>query len=250
MGLAAPIFARFHNGIICGYLEGSCLDINSVKEPKIVDAICQAMARMHRIPVEKHQTSEPAIFSKTRDFLDNVPNSYQTTDLQQRFDDYFVKNKVDLEADFKHLSELLKSLHNRIVFCHNDLLVFNILYNSKSEQVHFIDYEYADMNFQLFDIANHFNEYGGVDNPDYSLCPNTDETRSFIQKYLSYYLEHEPSSDEVSRMVEQIPLFEAASHFFWSVWALVQAKNSVIQFDYLEYGITRYQMFRKIIDQK
>ena len=50
------------------------------------------MARMHRIPVEKNQTSEPAIFSKARDFLDNVPSSYQTTDLQQRFDDYFVKN--------------------------------------------------------------------------------------------------------------------------------------------------------------
>lgn len=30
--------------------------------------------------------------------------------------------------------------------------------------VKFIDYEYADFNYQAYDIGNHFNEFAGTDN--------------------------------------------------------------------------------------
>lgn len=48
-----------------------------------------------------------------------------------------------------------------IVFCHNDLLLANIIYNAEKNTVTFIDYEYSNYNYQAFDIGNHFAEFAG-----------------------------------------------------------------------------------------
>ena len=64
--------------------------------------------------------------------------------------------------EFNFLKENLNSLNDSIVFCHNDLLLSNIIHNLKKNSVTFIDYEYADCNYQSFDIANHFNEFAGL----------------------------------------------------------------------------------------
>ena len=53
-------------------------------------------------------------------------------------------------------------LNSPIVFAHNDLLLGNIIYTEKLNQVTFIDYEYADYNYQAFDIGNHFTEFAGI----------------------------------------------------------------------------------------
>ena len=55
----------------------------------------------------------------------------------------------------------LSELDYSIVFCHNDLLLTNILYNERENKVTFIDFEYATYNAQAFDIANHFAEFAG-----------------------------------------------------------------------------------------
>lgn len=47
------------------------------------------------------------------------------------------------------------------MFAHNDLLLGNVIYNEGEGTVSFIDFEYANYNYQAFDIANHFNEYAG-----------------------------------------------------------------------------------------
>lgn len=51
-----------------------------------------------------------------------------------------------------------------MVFAHNDLLLGNVIYDSSKNCVTFIDYEYADMNYQPFDIGNHFAEFQGFIN--------------------------------------------------------------------------------------
>lgn len=47
------------------------------------------------------------------------------------------------------------------VFCHNDLLLGNVIYTEALNKVTFIDYEYAEYNYQGFDIGNHFTEFAG-----------------------------------------------------------------------------------------
>lgn len=48
-----------------------------------------------------------------------------------------------------------------VVFCHNDLVMRNIIWDEDSASVSFIDFEYSAPNYQPFDIANHFSEYCG-----------------------------------------------------------------------------------------
>lgn len=63
--------------------------------------------------------------------------------------------------EYQVLKENLLTLDTPTVFCHNDLLLTNILHNTRENKVTFIDFEYAAYNCQSFDIANHFAEFAG-----------------------------------------------------------------------------------------
>lgn len=66
-----------------------------------------------------------------------------------------------MRAEFFQLYEKLSNTQSPIVFAHNDLLLGNIIYDANSGNVTFIDYEYAERNYQAFDIGNHFAEFAG-----------------------------------------------------------------------------------------
>ncbi|KAH0617131.1 hypothetical protein JD844_028822 [Phrynosoma platyrhinos] len=72
--------------------------------------------------------------------------------------------------------------------------------------VQFIDYEYSGYNYLAYDIGNHFNEFAAHSNS----------------------------------------LNTQASHFFWGLWALIQAKYSTIDFDFLGYAIVRFNQYFKM----
>uniref|UniRef100_A0AC34RE93 Ethanolamine kinase n=1 Tax=Panagrolaimus sp. JU765 TaxID=591449 RepID=A0AC34RE93_9BILA len=243
LGIAAPLHAKFSNGIVCGYLEGETLDCTSVRNPHMIEKICEAMAKMHKIPLNENE--EPFIFAKMRQFLNNLPKKYTCETKNLIFQKYFESN--DLVEQFEHLRQILSELNTPVVFCHNDLLVNNILYDKNNDQINFIDYEYADANYQLFDIANHFCEYAGVDEPNYSLCPTKTEKFKFLEIYFSYFYDKKVDQSKIEQTLKILPFFEAAAHFFWAIWALVQSANSTIDFDYLKYAVIRHQMFAQII---
>ena len=70
--------------------------------------------------------------------------------------------KNELEREISLMEGILSKLGSPIVFCHNDLLLANILYDAQGCAVSFIDFEYAGPNYMAFDIANHFNEFAGI----------------------------------------------------------------------------------------
>ena len=67
----------------------------------------------------------------------------------------------DLYSEFTWMKNRLEKLNNQIVFCHNDLLLANIIFDENKHSIQFIDMEYAAPNYQLYDIANHFCEFAG-----------------------------------------------------------------------------------------
>jgi ethanolamine kinase len=69
--------------------------------------------------------------------------------------------KSKLEEEYAVLKAELCSVGSPVVFCHNDLLLANVIYNAKKSTVTFIDYEYSSYNYQAFDIGNHFAEFAG-----------------------------------------------------------------------------------------
>lgn len=68
----------------------------------------------------------------------------------------------ELKIELNQLKDVISQIESPVVFAHNDLLLGNILYNDCDNRVIFIDYEYADYNYQAYDIGNHFAEFAGL----------------------------------------------------------------------------------------
>lgn len=160
------------------------------------------------------------------------------------------------------------------VFCHNDLLLKNIIYHETSG-ITFIDFEYADFNFQAFDIANHFCEFAGVERYDPLQYPDEDFQREWIKHYISSWKRLNPPSpcddtsdtvvttngkgsdvsvfvsqhdleiteEEVEDLLSQVKKFAMAAHLLWGIWALIQSRHSKINFDFLSYARDRLKEY-------
>lgn len=51
--------------------------------------------------------------------------------------------------------------------------------------------------------------------------------------------------EQVARLVAEVNFFSLLSHLYWGIWALVQARYSPIDFDYLGYYHLRMGEFRR-----
>jgi ethanolamine kinase len=138
----------------------------------------------------------------------------------------------------------LEALGNQLVFCHNDLLLGNIIHSEKEGKITFIDYEYAALNFQAFDIGNHFAEYAGIDNIDYSRYPDKAYQLDWLRIYLETFESRPVSDEEIDRLYVHVQKFVLASHFLWFLWALIQAEHSTIDFDFIRFGEQRFNEYR------
>lgn len=115
------------------------------------------------------------------------------------------------------------------------MLLGNVIYTENLNRVTFIDYEYAEYNFQAFDIGNHFTEFAGIDEIDYSRYPSKEFQKEWLQVYLETYNSPETVTlEDVDRLYSQVNKFALASHLFWTVWALIQAQHSTIEFDFIK----------------
>ena len=76
----------------------------------------------------------------------------------------------------------------------------------------------------------------GVDEVDYNRYPDEAFQMSWLRCYLSHYKGVPGSSldqQELRQWYIWVNKFSVASHFFWGIWALLQAYHSSIDFDFL-----------------
>ncbi|CDQ77286.1 unnamed protein product [Oncorhynchus mykiss] len=174
--------------------------------------------------------TQPAIYRYLSKLLQEIPSIETLSD--------------EMETLKRHLSQI----GSPTVLCHNDLLTKNIIFDNKEGMVRFIDYEYADFNYQAFDIGNHFNEFAGTSDTDYSLYPRPELQRDWLTAYLESYkhsvgLEATVTELEVQKLYVQVCKFSLASNFLWGLWAILQARYSSIDFDFERYAITRFDYY-------
>lgn len=163
----------------------------------------------------------------------------------------------------------LSSIGSPLVFCHNDLLLKNIVYNEKNADVRFIDFEYADINYQAFDIANHFCEFAGVTDFQPELYPSKEFQLEWLKNYLIEWdllTKYQDKSDcngeatrengcdswfqlRVNNLYRQVNKFSLMSHLLWGIWAILQARHSSIQFDYHGFARARLNEYFKNKDR-
>ncbi|MCO5557616.1 hypothetical protein L7F22_011182 [Adiantum nelumboides] len=142
------------------------------------------------------------------------------------------------------MKDASKQLKAPVVFSHNDLLSGNLMYSDEEDKLYLIDFEYGCYNYRGFDLGNHFAEYAGFE-CDYSLYPNKETQYHFFRHYLNADNPNTVTEAELEQLYAEANFFCLASHLFWAVWAIVQAKYSSIDFDYLEYFFLRYKEFER-----
>lgn len=120
----------------------------------------------------------------------------------------------------------------------------------------FIDLEYAGWNYRGFDLGNHLCEYASdflqpdAHVLDFGRYPSPEQRRVFARAYLGGGGgDAEEEAVAVAALVREMDEFANASHLFWGVWGLVQARISAIGgFDFKMYARQRLEMFARGIN--
>ncbi|KAF6721542.1 Ethanolamine kinase 1 [Oryzias melastigma] len=252
-GCGPEIYCSFQNGICYEFIRGSVLEDHLLQQPSIYRLIAAEMGRIHSIPPKHNLPVGPLIWTKMTHFLtlmqsgaNSAPTPTQRTRSRAAVQD--MPGHEVLSAEMQSLRRRLSQTDSPIVLCHNDLLTKNIIYNSTENMVKFIDYEYADYNYQAFDIGNHFNEFAGVADVDYSRYPSVALQRDWLTAYLESY-KHNTGREvtvteaEVTQLYIQVCKFSLASNFFWGLWAILQSRFSSIDFDFQRYALMRLNYY-------
>jgi len=232
---APPYLGRFENGRVEGFLTGfRSLEPHEMGLPRWRRGIAHRLAELHRFAPDQ---PVPRTFVTLRSWLE------QARDLQFEGPAATAHAALHLSGALDRLSALEAYFHDtlapasppaavRPVLAHNDLLAGNVMVNDTTGEVRFIDYEYGDTGFAAFDVANHFCEYAGFDSDFARGFPDTATRHDFIAAYLGT-----PAGiDAFDRVVR---FFVLVDHLWWGSWAVVQARFSPIDFDFMGYAELR-----------
>jgi len=69
--------------------------------------------------------------------------------------------------------------------------------------------------------------------------------RSQQEAFFTAYAGQDLTSQQIDRLCAEADLFALASHMYWGVWAIIQARYSPVDFDYLQYHGLRWSEFHR-----
>jgi len=235
MGCGSKVYGIFNNGICYEFLHGEILQQEMLKEKVIYRSVARMMAKMHSVKLEN---KEVLLWKR----LDNFISCCNPLD-ERLLKEWMTKDQLKMEVS--QLRSMLESCSSPVVFCHNDALLANCVVQKEAEKVIFIDMEYGGPSYAAFDIANHFVEFVGCDGVlDYEKWLPTKEYQvDWIQAYLDNRVD--VKKEEVNVVYEEVQLFMLCAHLLWSVWAVIQAENSDIDFDFVDYALQRLREYKR-----
>lgn len=243
-GFGAKLLGVFENGMVQSFIDACTLTPTDMSKPKLAAEIARQLRKFHEMEIPG--SKDPQLWTDIFKFLDKASSlRFEDTAKQAK---YASISFDELREEAMSLKVLTDCLNAPIVFAHNDLLSGNLMLSEKDEKLYLIDFEYGSYNFRGYDIANHFNEYAGFE-CDYSLYPDKDSQYHFFRHYLSPDNPELASESELEVIYVETNCYALASHLYWAFWAIVQAKYSPINFDYLEYYFLRYNEYRKQKDR-
>ncbi|KAB0802137.1 hypothetical protein PPYR_04323 [Photinus pyralis] len=239
LGLPPRLYASFENGLAYEYIPGRTLNCNTIRQPEIYKLIATHLAYMHKVQLPNDLAKKPMLWEKLEDFFNMLPETFSDSAKHERYN-ATIMPRCKMQDEINMLKKKLIKLNSPLVFTHNDLLLNNIIYSQEKGSVEFIDFEYSGVNYQAFDVGNHFNEFVGFENIDYSNYPDKELQWNWLRAYLSELHNSEEISDrDIHKLYVQANKFALASHMFWGVWALLQAEYSTIDFDFMGYAAIR-----------
>jgi thiamine kinase-like enzyme len=249
------------------YIHSTTLTKDLIRRPAVAEKIAKTMAVLHKLTFQMelhlYHTTEPEIWTKLHQWFDAASSAYaKLSDHQkQRLGFLFPQEMKTLQKEIILLEHALVKSPSPVVFSHNDSQYGNIL-SLPTGDIVFVDFEYSSLNYQAFDIANHFCEWaagtfitGGLTldyhcsephRMDYTKYPTKEEQLRFIRSYLEEF-SPEASTEQVEKEAQvirkQVEQFSLCSHLYWGMWGIIQAPMSNIEFDYLGYSIERFKRY-------
>ncbi|KAH0577660.1 putative Ethanolamine kinase [Spironucleus salmonicida] len=211
---------HFDAFFITKYIEGSLLEQDSLLgQADNLIQIATAFQKLHQ-----HQIGQkPSLF-------DYIPAFYQHQwyyeQDKETFDNFvnFITQQINFyKTAYPHLL--------KVCICHNDAHAGNIIFNNN--QAYFIDFEYASVSYNFYDIACFFAEFTGIDAiyADYA----TLEQRTIF--YKTYFTENV----DITICEEILAIFQP---FVWGLWSLWGSKAG-----YELYAKNRLQIFKIYFEQ-
>ncbi|XP_070569903.1 ethanolamine kinase 1-like [Ptychodera flava] len=245
------LYCCFNNGICYQYIPGETIDSDMVKSEKVYPLIANRMAKLHTVkPEDDRKILSAGLFPTMKKFYQMIPREFENEQKNRRFQEN-IPDYDQLGKEVEELETKLVPLNSPIVFCHNDLLLGNIVYEEQTRDVAFIDFETAFYNYQAFDIGNHFCEFAGVDVMEFDNYPKKEFQLKWLKKYLSDWytmsgVNKHVTDMDVEKLYVVVNKFALAAHFLWGLWGLIQSAHSTIDFDYLGYSIQKIgEYFRR-----
>ncbi|XP_061422724.1 choline kinase alpha-like isoform X1 [Lethenteron reissneri] len=252
--LGPKLYGIFPQGRLEQYIPSRKLATEELWVPELSAQIATKMGHFHlmQMPFNK----EPRwLFDTMTRYLDQVMTLNFSREVQiRKFNKLLAFNLVQ---EMDSLKSLLAETPSPVVFCHNDCQEGNILLlneedSTASARLMIIDFEYSSYNYRGFDIGNHFCEWMF----DYSQSswpffktnvenyPSREQQLLFIRQYLAACGDDDDIDlNKEEAMLVEVNRFALASHFFWGLWAIIQAKISTIEFGYLEYALARFETY-------
>ena len=130
---------------------------------------------------------------------------------------------VDFEPMVAQIKKAFEVLFEGLVPCNNDLLPGNFIDDGK--KIWLIDYEYSGNNDACFEIGNVWAE---------AFQP----IEALEELVTAYFGAHRP--DKVARAW----LWALMAKYGWTLWASIQDSVSEIEFDFWEWGMSKYDLAR------
>ncbi|XP_028651909.1 choline kinase alpha [Erpetoichthys calabaricus] len=257
--LGPKLYGIFPQGRLEQFIPSRKLDTDELSLPDMSAEIAEKMARFHemRMPFNK----EPKwLFGTMEKYLNQAMRLSFTRESHVRKFNRLLN--YNLPQELKTLKALLEMTPSPVVFCHNDCQEGNVLLlkgreESEKQKLMLIDFEYSSYNYRGFDIGNHFCEwmydYTYDKFPFFKASLRSYPTKAqqlhFFTSYLAESDEgflHLSKDDQIKikeEMLLEVNRFALASHFFWGLWSIIQARISSIEFGYMDYALARFNAY-------
>jgi len=252
--LSPGFIASFPGGRIEEYLNGS-ITLTTGDCKLYINEIAIKTADIHHHLIAE-LPKEPSIFISLTNWLKAASEVLPTTEKPAIKEFSKTINFHSLQSEIQFLKKIILPLNSPVVFCHNDLLSGNFMYNNQSKKLYVIDFEYANYNYRGYDLGNHFAEwavdYSRPDYPKFNLLPQNYPTASERDLFIKTYLRRSKElngqilnieDSEIAQIQKEIDYFLLIPHFAWSLWAMIQAASSQIDFGYVEFAQYRLKHY-------
>uniref|UniRef100_A0A1I7V395 APH domain-containing protein n=1 Tax=Caenorhabditis tropicalis TaxID=1561998 RepID=A0A1I7V395_9PELO len=261
-GLGPKLFGFFEEGRMEEFLPSRTLNPNDVLKPewvvgkidlclsvdfRISYEIGKSFPRYHSIEIPTSKTHQ--CFKRMREslreyqFVHLYENSFENLyfrelgggDYQLFSTNVSYSDHPDIISVDRLIEEIdqiekwaIELFEDTVVFCHNDLACTNILQLNSTNEIMFIDWEYATYNFRGYDLAMHLSETAvlRITSPsgiqiNEQLTDDHSNLRLFSEAYVDSdnKIKNKNSSNrntEIEKLIEEIQFFWPITHLFWA----------------------------------